>query len=227
MATLIVTPLRKEFDVLVGVLRDGGYVHDTARFGRVALVTFPALATTVAVSGHGKAQSAAQTQYVLDRVARMDVVILAGVSGGLHSDLKPGDVVIGTDTVEHDFRARINPRPSPAFACDALVVDALRDVSGRAVWPFGIHFGTIASGDEDVIASDRARELAETTGAHCVAWEGAGVARACLLNDLGFVEIRGITDAADAGAPADFARHLEAATANVAAVLLRWLETIK
>lgn len=70
MATLIVTPLRKEFDVVVGVLRDGGYVHDTARLGRVALVQFPDLATTVAVSGHGKAQSAAQTQYVLDRVAR-------------------------------------------------------------------------------------------------------------------------------------------------------------
>lgn len=154
-------------------------------------------------------------------------MILAGVAGALHSDLKPGDVVVGTDTVEHDFRARINPRPSPAFAGDATVVDALRDASDRAVWPFGVHFGTIASGDEDVISTDRARELAETTGAHCVAWEGAGVARACLLNDLGFVEIRGITDGADAGTPGDFSRHLEAATANVASLLLRWLRATK
>jgi adenosylhomocysteine nucleosidase len=227
MPTLIVTPLRKEFDVVVQVLREAGYAHDAARFGRVALVNFPEPQITVAVSGHGKAQSAAQTQYVLDRVTRMDVVICAGVSGGLRPDLKPGDVVVATDTIEHDFRARINPRPSPAFAGDAIVVEELRAIADRAVWPFGIHFGTMASGDEDVIAVGRARELTAATGALGVAWEGAGVARTCLLNDLGFVEIRGITDAADAGAPTDFARHLETATTNVAALILAWLKSPK
>ena len=227
MPTLIVTPLRKEFDVLVDALRAVGHAHDAARFGRVALVTFPKLGVTVAVSGHGKAQSAAQTQYVLDRVPPVELVICAGVCGGLRSDVKAADVVIGTDTVEHDFRPRINPRPSPVFAGDAIVVDDLRAVVGRSVWPFAIHFGTVASGDEDVIAAQRAREVASATGAVCVAWEGAGVARTALLNDLGFVEIRGVSDGANAATPADFARNLEAATVNVAAVLLRWVESTR
>jgi nucleoside phosphorylase len=56
-----------------------------------------------------------------------------------------------------------------------------------------------------------------------VAWEGAGVARVCAFNGLGFVEVRGVTDGADAGAPGDFRRHLDVAVANVGALIGTWL----
>jgi nucleoside phosphorylase len=55
----------------------------------------------------------------------------------------------------------------------------------------------IASGDEDIVTIERAAELHTQTGAVAVAWEGAGVARACLFSQIPYLEIRGITDTAD------------------------------
>jgi len=223
VAALIVTPLRREFDGIVRVLRETGHTGAVDRVGPIDVVRFPELATTVAMSGFAKAQSAAQTQYLVDRIDPLDVVVCAGVSGALSSELKVGDVVVGIATVEHDLRRRFVPRPPPEFAADERVVAGLRRTAAIRTLPFGVHFGRIASGDEDVVEPDRARELLERTGALCVAWEGAGVARACQLSGVGFVELRGVTDGADASAPADFERHLDHATGNVAALLVAWI----
>ena len=225
MPALIVTPLRRELEGVVRVFRGAGHVGAVDRLGPIDVVRFPELATIVAMSGFAKAQSAAQTQYLVDRVGPLDVVVCAGVSGALSPALKVGDVVVGTTTVEHDLRRRFVPRPPPEFSADDRVVAGLRHAAAIATLPFGVHFGRIASGDEDVVAPDRARELAEQTGALCVAWEGAGVARACQLSGVGFVELRGVTDGADASAPADFERHLDRATGNVAALLYAWIGT--
>jgi hypothetical protein len=39
-------------------------------------------------------------------------------------------------------------------------------------FPFRVHFGAIASGDEDIIDADRRVEVLVATRALCVAWEG-------------------------------------------------------
>lgn len=61
------------------------------------------------------------------------------------------------------------------------------------------------------------------TGAHVVAWEGAGGAKAAQLNDLPFLEIRAVTDAADGEALDSYRVHLADAVANIGRVLLPWL----
>src|SRR5207302_4504673 len=50
----------------------------------------------------------------------------------------------------------------------------------------------------------RAAELQEATGALCVAWEGAGAARAARFSGLHFLEVRAITDGANHTAAVDF-----------------------
>ena len=85
-----------------------------------------------------------------------------------------------------------------------------------------MHYGIIASGDEDIITTDRATALRETTGAIAVAWEGAGGARASLFNALPFVELRGVTDTANHEAAADFHTNLRGVMANLAAFIMRW-----
>jgi adenosylhomocysteine nucleosidase len=85
-----------------------------------------------------------------------------------------------------------------------------------------VHFGPIASGDEDVIDAARRQEIQQLTGALVVAWEGAGGARACQFSGLPFVEIRGVTDSANSTASADFARNLHRALCNVATVIMLW-----
>jgi adenosylhomocysteine nucleosidase len=83
-------------------------------------------------------------------------------------------------------------------------------------------FGAIASGDEDIIDPTRALELRGATGALCVAWEGAGAARAASFSGLPFLEVRAITDGADHTAAADFEANLERSMPNLAQILVTW-----
>ena len=89
---------------------------------------------------------------------------------------------------------------------------------------FQVAFDVIASGDEDVVASERAKAIRDRTGAVCVAWEGSGAARAALFNGIGSLEIRAVTDAADKEAPQRFDANLPIAMANLANLLRLWME---
>jgi len=131
--------------------------------------------------------------------------------------------VVATETVEHDIRNRMGKPILPRFRNDPSVVDGLRRAAGT-MRGFRVHFGPMASGDEDVVDRDRREELRRTTGAIAAAWEGAGGARACLLSRLPFVEIRGITDRADGDASANYGKNLSAAMTHVAALVVAWAE---
>ena len=51
-------------------------------------------------------QFAVQAQYLIDRFPSVELVIGAGAAGSLAPELSIGDVVVGTETVEHDYRQR-------------------------------------------------------------------------------------------------------------------------
>jgi adenosylhomocysteine nucleosidase len=149
-------------------------------------------------------------------------VICAGAAGSLSSQLSVGDVVVGTETVEHDYRLLFASRPLPRFPGHGSSIDALRRLA-RRVSGFQVTFDVIASGDEDVVVSERAQAIRDQTGAACVAWEGSGAARAALFNGIGSLEIRAVTDAADKEAPQRFDANLPIAMANLASLLRLWL----
>jgi nucleoside phosphorylase len=65
------------------------------------------------------------------------------------------------------------------------------------------------------------------TGALCVAWEGAGAARAAAFSGRRFVELRVITDAADAAAAADFHASLEQVIPHLSEVLVAWVAPMR
>jgi adenosylhomocysteine nucleosidase len=162
-----------------------------------------------------------QTQHLLDHAPPLEAVICLGAAGALSDDLAIGDLVLASETVEHDYTERFSPRPLPRFAAEARLLDALQRLP-HSTLPFGVHVGIIASGDEDVIELERAAALREATEACAVAWEGAGGARACAFSGVPFLELRGITDTANHQAPADFRTNLQRAMANAAALILLW-----
>ncbi|HMB33077.1 MAG TPA: acyltransferase, partial [Methylomirabilota bacterium] len=88
---------------------------------------------------------------------------------------------------------------------------------------FAVHFGDVASGDEDIVSVDRAQALRDATGALAVAWEGAGGARACAFSATPYLELRAVTDQANVEASSHFAQHLPLAMRNLATLLGRWL----
>jgi adenosylhomocysteine nucleosidase len=221
MTTLFVAPLQSELDFFTQALGARGYSSTARQIGRLAAQHFPALDLLVARGGHGKTQFGVQTQHLLDNTSALEAVVCIGAAGALAADLSVGDLVCATETVEHDYTERFSSHPLPRFAGDAGLLGALRQLPLRSL-PFGVHFGIIASGDEDVIELERAAALRQATEACAVAWEGAGGARACAFSGVPFVELRGITDTADHNAAADFRTNLRIAMASAAALVALW-----
>lgn len=163
---LNLTPLAAELAILLEVVGQQYPIEEICglRIPCSYIATWQAL---IALGGHGKAQFAAQTQYLIDQFPSTELVVCAG-------DALPGVRVV---------------------------------------------FGTIASGDEDVVSTQRAVAIRTQTDALCVAWEGSGGARAAALSGVGSLEVRAITDSANKAAPSDFAAHLPVAMSMLAQVL--------
>jgi len=222
--TLIVTPMKKEFSVLSDYLSNEGHAMKN-RADKVQAAWLPDFKLLIAVAGHGKAMFAATTQYLVDRHGPFALIMAAGTAGALHGALRPGDVVLATETVEHDYKSRFaGHAPPPRHACCPVARKGILNTYGGD-GTFRLHVGAIASGDEDIVDPKRARQLQQETDALCVAWEGAGGARAARFNGIPFIEVRAVTDAADASAPESFCAHLEQAVSNIARVLLPWLRS--
>jgi adenosylhomocysteine nucleosidase len=226
MKILIITPLQQEFEFLLQGCTQRGFGTEAGVVGRLPVARLPELGLTLAQGGIGKVQFAVQTQHLLDCSGEWELVICAGAAGGLADALAIGDVVVATSTVEHDYKNRFTVRPLPSFSGAQTVLAGLEQVSLPA-GAFKVHFGPVASGDEDVIDPDRRQALREATGALAVAWEGAGGAKACRFNGVPFVEIRGITDAADHTAPSDFETNLAVAMTNIAALMISWSGAVR
>lgn len=220
--TLIVLPLKKEFDALTEYMTSEGHEIEALEV-KAPSAWFQDIALVVSVAGHGKAQFAATTQYLIDRCGPFGLVIAAGAAGALDSNLMPGDVVMATETVEHDYKLRFHgDAPAPRHASSSEVRVSIENAHQKRS-SIGLYTGAIASGDEDIVDKERAKEFHKQTDALCVAWEGAGGAKAAQFNGIPFIEIRAITDAADGEAPDSYRVHLADAVMNIGRILLPWL----
>jgi adenosylhomocysteine nucleosidase len=222
MRTLIVLPLQTEIDHLSDALRADGLRLERTAAGRLDVVSLPEIGAVLARGGHGKAQFALHTRHLLDHAGQVDLVICAGAAGALVEGIAVGDVVVGIRTVEHDFQRRFSGRPAPVFDGDAATIQSLRALATREAG-FALHFGDVASGDEDIVSVDRAQALRLATGALAVAWEGAGGARACAFSGTPYLELRAVTDQANVEASSHFAQNLPVAMRNLATLVARWL----
>jgi adenosylhomocysteine nucleosidase len=217
---LVLCPLAVEFSTL---LRDFEASHRAERVDDLKMnaAYFRNWRLLLAPGGHGKTQFGIQAQYLITRFPSAGLVVCAGAAGSLTPQLSVGDIVVGTETVEHDYRLLFATRPLPRFPGHAPSIAGLQDAASRCCG-FRVVFDVIASGDEDVVSAARARAIHDQTRAACVAWEGGGAARAARFNGIGSIELRAITDAADKAAPKKFARNLPIAMANLAALLRLW-----
>ena len=220
--TLIAVPQLNELELILSTFDGAGYRPHRVIVGRLECHLLDDLGLLFAVGGHGKTQHAVQTQHLIEQSATIHAVVCAGAAGRLSADLTLGDVVVGVSTVEHDYKLRFIQRPLPRYDADRQLVDEFRLAASHGSSRFRVLFGDVASGDEDIVDRARAAELQKATGALCVAWEGAGAARAARFTGRPFLEVRAITDGADDTAAADFQTNLKDAMPNLAELLLRW-----
>jgi len=219
---LILTPLKKELVLFLQTCSDSGIKLSTKQIGRLPVTVLPELDLTVAQGGAGKVQFAVQTQHLLDSGPAWSLVICAGAAGGIVPEVAIGDVIVGTKTVEHDYQNKFSFQPLPVYDAPEVVVNSLK--AFPRVPGFALHFGSIASGDEDIVTKERGYLLHEETGALAAAWEGAGGAKACRFSKTPYIEIRAVTDTADHNAAADFESNLAVAMGNISHLITSWVQ---
>jgi len=215
MPTLAIVPTDEELDELLNAFVAAGCAVATVPGARVRRHVVENLDLELAHGGLGKNQFAVQTQYLLGQ-GQWNLVVCAGAAGALVDDVAIGDVVVATETIEHDIR-KIGRALVPRFPGAPAAIARCR----AAHWPtrLRVHLGGIASGDEDVVTADRRAECHRLTGALAVAWEGAGGARACAFAEVPYLEVRGVADQANEHGPRDFRLNLATAMRNLAQVL--------
>ena len=217
---LIITPLQEEYDDLYNGLTAHGLAPQNNQIGKLDVHRFPEISAALARGGHGKTQFGIQTQYLLDH-AHFDLVVCAGAAGALAPEVRVGDLIVATSTFEHDYNLKFVKRANPQFEGHSRSIEQIKGLDLDA--EFNIHFGVMASGDEDVLDIERGKELREMSNALGVAWEGVGGARACKFSGVPFLELRGATDTANHEAPAVFDENLKIVMRNMALLLVTWL----
>jgi adenosylhomocysteine nucleosidase len=225
MKIAILTPLPEELAILVAVLEKFGLHKRELRLDNLNVFEFKEVGLIVGCGGHGKTQFGIQAQ-LLCQIPQIQLLACAGAAGALTDSLQVGDIVVATETVEHDYRLKFVSRPLPRFAGDSQVIESLQNIS-KTGWDFAVHFGNVASGDEDIIDALRGREIARLTNCIAAAWEGAGGARMCQFNKKRYLELRCVTDTANHHAAADFEINLASAMTNLTQFIIRWTESFK
>ncbi|MBW4550998.1 MAG: 5'-methylthioadenosine/S-adenosylhomocysteine nucleosidase [Aphanocapsa sp. GSE-SYN-MK-11-07L] len=225
MKTAILTPLQEELTFLVAGLERFGLQKREIRSANLDVFEFSEADLLVTCGGHGKTQFGIQSQYLLCQFPQIQGLVCVGAAGALSDLLEIGDVVVATETIEHDYTLKFVSRPLPRFRGDRQVIEMLKNLP-QTNSAFSIHFGAVASGDEDIVDAARGQELINLTDCIAVAWEGAGGARACKFNKKYYLELRGVTDTANHQAAADFEANLVTAMHNLSEVIVRWRATL-
>lgn len=194
----------------------------------------------------GKVAAAATAVTMIQRF-EANAVVFFGLAGGIHPEVKVGDVVVARQLIQHDLDARpLFPAfEAPLlgishFSTDAALSDRLQASAEvfvakearlsvaaasqgriRLAQP-RVHRGLIATGDCFVHGSQAAEALRERLPeALCVEMEGAAVAQVCHEFGVPFAVVRTISDHADQTAGIDFTDFLDTAAGLYASAILK------
>ena len=183
--------------------------------------------------GIGKVNAAVCTQILAD-IFNVEYVINTGVAGGLNPDLNIGDIVVSSDTVEHDMDASAvgNPRgeiprmKKTYFEADQKLIDAAKAAAENLKGDHKVFVGRIASGDQFICSMRVKEDIYTTFTAYCAEMEGAAIAHTCFLNQIPFVVIRAISDKADHSADVNFEEFVDVAARNASRMIEGILKTL-
>lgn len=178
-------------------------------------------------SGIGKVNAAMCTQILVDYY-HVDAVINTGIAGSLKNEIEIGDVVLSTDTVQHDMDAtgfgypvgQIPQMEEFSFPADEALIKLAEKCCKEVNPEIGVFTGRVVSGDQFVSDQVKKDWIAETFGGFCTEMEGAAIAQAAYLNKVPFLIIRAISDKADNSATMDYDEFEEKAVRHSVNLIL-------
>ena len=166
----------------------------------------------VVKSGMGKVFSSMCAQTLILRYG-VTSIINTGVAGTLSADVGIGDLVVSSETVQHDYEVvelGFEPGFIPEIGLLAIPADpTLRDKAVTAISDVSagtkVFTGRICTGDM-FVSGDESERIIELFGGLCCEMEGGAIAQVCYVNHVPFVIIRCISDDVNGTTPEDYAK---------------------
>ena len=193
---------------------------------RIRLASFGQAHVLLVTCGVGLVNAATATALAVSR-SRPINVLSAGSAGGLHPDVRVGDVVAGASYTFGGADAR-------AFGYSLGQVPGMPasypgdpDLLTNAAEPAGSRLlrGEIVSGDAFIDGASIDRVRGRFPDALAADMESAAIAQACHLLDVPFLSVRAISDLCGPAAGAEFSLAIEDAAGRSADVALELIRT--
>jgi adenosylhomocysteine nucleosidase len=167
---------------------------------------------TLIQSGAGKVHAAAATQMLISQFAP-DAIFSCGAAGSLDPQYQIGDIIVGERTVHHDYgfvvpetfihfglqirRAKKKPAFLKEFSADGELFRIAKSINEPREEHLQIFYGTILSGDQVILSSEKRQWLADQFQALAVDMESAAIAQVAYMHAAPFLAVRAISDYAD------------------------------
>lgn len=162
-------------------------------------------------SGIGKVNAAICTQILAD-LFRVDMVVNTGIAGSLDAKIDIGDIVLSSDSLQHDVDAAafgyepgVIPRmETSVFPADAQLTTLAKTACERVNPEIQVFVGRVVSGDQFIADAEKKNYLLQQFHPMCTEMEGAAIAQTAFLNHIPYLIIRAISDKADGSAHMDY-----------------------
>ena len=181
-------------------------------------------------AGVGKVNAARTTQVLIDKFS-IDSVINIGSAGAANDKLNIGDIVIGSELVQHDFDITAFGHPKGFVSNVGLYLESdeflikqmrktIEEMNNR---DFNILIGTIASGDIFCTELKMKDKIRDKFSADAIEMEGAAIAQVCKLDNIPFIVVRGISDSPNGNNEVTFEQYLKKASQRCAQIIEEFL----
>lgn len=185
-------------------------------------------------SGIGKV-NAGICAHILADTFKVDAIINTGIAGSLNNDINIGDIVISTDTLEHDVDAvafGYEPGQIPrmevlAFPADKGMIEAAKKACSKACPDIGVFTGRVVSGDQFVADSATKNRIKGNFAGYCTEMEGAAIGHAAYLNNIPYIVVRAISDKADDSASVDYPTFEKEAINNLVNMIREYVKSFE
>ncbi|WP_079525305.1 5'-methylthioadenosine/adenosylhomocysteine nucleosidase [Halobacillus hunanensis] len=198
----IIGPMKEEIEILHSDME----VNQTKEIAGMTFYegTLKGQHIVLVQSGIGKVNAAMASQLLVSHF-NADKLINSGISGAIHPDVSLGDIVISTETVQHDmdetakgYEPGIIPRLDKGyFKADKDLIALAEQAAKKLPEKVDVFKGLIATGDQFIASAEKKEWIYETFNAYVVEMEGAAVGQVAYLNDVPYIVIRSASD--DAG----------------------------
>ena len=187
----------------------------------------------VSECGIGKVNAAMCAQTMITHF-KAKWIINSGIAGTISPEVGIGNIVISTETVQHDYdytEMGYAPGEVPNVGTVAIKADdKLRETAANAIskTTLGtkVFQGRICTGDQFIAGGDEMKKITDVFGGLCCEMEGGAIAQVSYLNKVPFVIIRAISDDVDGGGPEDFIKFEKEMSALCAKMTMEMLKEL-